>query len=440
MAAGLAQLDLTDLVDSEHGFVSARVFADAQLYEHELETVFGQSWLFVAHESEVPNPGDFVTRTMGEDPVIVCRGQDGQVRVLLNVCRHRGRKVCLEDAGSARTFKCGYHGWTYNDAGELTGVPFFDAYQGRLDRASLGLRQAARVETYLDLIFATWSDSAPPLRDYLGDELGWMMRILFGRTSGMEVAGPPMRWTVDANWKLGAANFSGDGHHLPTTHGYGAALGLDASRGRRIGYVLHTDEGHCSQMRYCPPGTIDTPPSLGLPQALWPEVDARLSPDQIEGMNTHLSYSGNIFPNLSFLCVATVGFLNTEWESSERPVVSFLTIRLWQPRGPDRMEVFSWQLFDKGVPESWKEASRMCYERAFGMAGLHEQDDVENWASISEALRSPRAQRLRLNYQMCLEAEPSTDWRGPGTAYASPSFNEINERAFYQAWLRRMEG
>ena len=82
----------------------------------------------------------------------------------------------------------------------------------------------------------------------------------------------------------------------------------------------------------------------------------------------------------------------------------------------------------------------MCYERAFGMAGLHEQDDVENWASITQALNSPRGRQLRLNYQMCLEAEPSTDWRGPGTAYASPSFNEINERAFYQAWLRRMEG
>ena len=438
MPGGLAQL--ADLVDSKNGFVSARIFADQQLYERELETVFGDSWLFVAHESEVPHPGDFVTRYMGEDPVIVCRGRDDQVRVLLNVCRHRGRKLCLEDAGNIRTFQCAYHGWTYNEAGELTGVPFFDAYQGKLDKASLGLHQAARVETCFGLIFATWSDCAPPLSGYIGEELAWMMRILFDRTAHVEVAGPPMRWTVDANWKLGAANFSGDGHHLPTTHGYGAALGLDASRGHRIGYVLHTDEGHCSQMRYCPPGTIDTPPYLGLPEALWPEVDARLSPEQLDVMNSHLSYSGNIFPNLSFLCVATVGFLNTEWqpETADRPVVSFLTIRQWQPRGPDGMEVWSWQLLDRDVPESWKEASRVCYERAFGMAGLHEQDDVENWAAITEAVRSPRARQLRLNYQMCMEATPAPDWRGPASAYASPSFSEINERAFYDAWLRRM--
>ena len=102
MPGGLAQL--ADLVDSKNGFVSARIFADQQLYERELETVFGDSWLFVAHESEVPHPGDFVTRYMGEDPVIVCRGRDDQVRVLLNVCRHRGRKLCLEDAGNIRTF------------------------------------------------------------------------------------------------------------------------------------------------------------------------------------------------------------------------------------------------------------------------------------------------------------------------------------------------
>ncbi|HLY66489.1 MAG TPA: RHO alpha subunit C-terminal catalytic domain-containing protein, partial [Chloroflexota bacterium] len=262
------------------------------------------------------------------------------------------------------------------------------------------------------------------------------------RTAHVEVTGPPMRWTVDANWKLGAANFSGDGHHLPTTHGYGVALGLDASRGRRIGYVLHTDAGHCAQMRYCPPGTIDTPPYLGLPEEMWPEIQSRLSPDQLDVMNSHLSYSGNLFPNLSFLCVSTVSFLNTEWQqdgAEQRPVVSFLTIRQWQPKGPNQMEVWSWLLADRDAPSWWKEASRSCYARAFGLAGMHEQDDVENWANINQGLASPAARNLALNYQMCLDATPSPDWRGPGTAYLYPSFSEINERAFYQAWAARME-
>lgn len=112
-----------DLVDVDAGLVSARIFVDEDIYQQELERIFARSWLFVAHESEVPRPGTFVTRSMGEDPVIVWRGADGQVRVLLNVCRHRGRRVCGEDLGQAAQFRCPYHGWTYNSQGELVGVP-----------------------------------------------------------------------------------------------------------------------------------------------------------------------------------------------------------------------------------------------------------------------------------------------------------------------------
>ncbi|SRR5712692_8228334 len=113
-----------------------------------MERVFTRGWLYVAHESEIPQRGDFVTRQMGEDPVIVCRGQDGRVRVWLNVCRHRGRKVCTVDAGRTAQFRCGYHGWTYSTTGELTGVPFFEGYQGNLDKGALGLYEAPGVGTY----------------------------------------------------------------------------------------------------------------------------------------------------------------------------------------------------------------------------------------------------------------------------------------------------
>src|SRR5688572_12855021 len=96
-----------EFVRSADGLVSARIFGDPALYELELERIFTRTWLFVAHESEVPRRGDFVTRRMGGDPVIVCRGADGEVRVLLNVCRHRGRKLCGLDAGRTAAFRCG---------------------------------------------------------------------------------------------------------------------------------------------------------------------------------------------------------------------------------------------------------------------------------------------------------------------------------------------
>lgn len=84
---------LAELVDIDEGVVSPRIFVDRDIYELEMERVYARQWLYLAHQSEVPKPGDFVTRSMGEDPVIVARGTDGAIRVLLNVCRHRGRRV-----------------------------------------------------------------------------------------------------------------------------------------------------------------------------------------------------------------------------------------------------------------------------------------------------------------------------------------------------------
>lgn len=178
---GNQNTNLSDLVKTKEGVVSSRVFSDPEINRLEMERIFTRSWLYVAHDSEIPQAGDFVTRSMGDDPVIVWRGQDGKVRVFLNVCRHRGRRVCGEDLGKAAYFKCPYHGWTYNNTGELSSVPFFEGYQGKLDRSSLGLYQAPKVESYHGLIFANWEAKAKSLSDYLG-EMKWVLDLLFGRT------------------------------------------------------------------------------------------------------------------------------------------------------------------------------------------------------------------------------------------------------------------
>ncbi|HLQ34025.1 MAG TPA: Rieske 2Fe-2S domain-containing protein, partial [Chloroflexota bacterium] len=172
-------LAVQDMVRYDEGVVSARIFSDPDVYELEIERLFPRTWLFVAHESEIPNSGDFVTRHMGADPVIVSRDAEGKLHVLLNVCRHRGRKVCTEDTGSTTHFRCGYHGWTYSSAGQLTGLPFADAYQGRLDKAQLGLCEAPAIETYHGLIFASWQPRTS-LQEFLGP-MAWVLDMMFGR-------------------------------------------------------------------------------------------------------------------------------------------------------------------------------------------------------------------------------------------------------------------
>jgi phenylpropionate dioxygenase-like ring-hydroxylating dioxygenase large terminal subunit len=428
---GLTQLG--QLVDLDAGLVSARVFADPDLYQLEQERVFGRAWLFVAHESEIPRPGDFVTRSMGEDPVIVVRGADGKVRVLLNVCRHRGRKVCALDAGRAATFRCGYHGWTYDSTGALTSVPFFEAYQGRLDKSTLGLYPAAAVDSYHGLIFATWDPDAESLRAYLGP-LTWVLDMTFGRTEAVEVVAPPVRWQAATNWKLGAANFTGDGMHVFVTHGFSTQLGLhalQATGGPPSGYALSTENAHGASLV----ATNDAPPYFGLPESMWPEIESHLSREQAEIMRPCVVIAANVFPKLSIL--ETSGHTPEEWGAPDDRPISFLTLRQWQPRGPELMEALSWLLLDRSAPEEWKARSKACYQRVFGVAGTFEQDDLANWAAITEGLHGPQAQDMALQFPLGLGIQPSPDWPGPGTAYfGRPPFFDHNERQFYAHWQR----
>ena len=120
------------------GLLDPDVFSP-EAYALELDRVFGRCWLFVGHDSMVPKPHDFFTHFMGESSVIVQRDALGKVRIFLNKCRHRANIICPFDRGTARSFTCSYHGWTYKD-GALTGIPHLkDAYRDELDPSGLGL-------------------------------------------------------------------------------------------------------------------------------------------------------------------------------------------------------------------------------------------------------------------------------------------------------------
>jgi hypothetical protein len=252
----------------------------------------------------------------------------------------------------------------------------------------------------------------------------------------MEVVGAPMRWEVDANWKLGAANFAGDGTHVYTTHGFETALGLRTMRGRKSGerpanYVVATAGGHTAALVSAP---FDDParPYLALPETLWPEIESRLSREQLHILRPLASIVGNLFPNASFLCNAKQPV--PEWREGAAELVSLFTFRQWQPKGPDKMEVWSWCFVDKNAPEWWKEASFRCYTRLFGIAGMFEQDDMENWGEITQALRGPMARRLSLQFKLGMTVDQARDWPGPGIAYRQNMPADFSERAFYRRW------
>jgi PAH dioxygenase large subunit len=419
--------DPADLVQSDRGLVSAHIFVDREIYELELERIFAHCWLYVAHESELPRPGDFVTRYMGEDPVLVTRADDGRIHVLLNNCRHRGRGVCPADRGHASSFACPYHGWTYRNTGELIGVPGFqDAYGGALPREELGLVQA-RVDSYKGLVFATWEEDGS-LAEYLGD-MTFYLDLLVGRTdAGLEVD-TPQRWQADANWKFASENFGGDGYHFPVVHGFQFQLGLsrrEVSVPRNTTHI-RVPKGH--SLGIAPNPEADD--YCAFPPELVPQLQRHLNPQQQQILRTARTCFGTVFPNFSFLL------------SGSRPAalgrpVSFTSFKVWQPRAPDRIEVWTWGARERDAPAWWKEVSQQTYLFGTGPAGVVDQDDLETWSDVTERLRGPRSRRLWLNFTMGHGTlEPRRDWPGPGEVYTS-EFGESNQRGFYARWAELM--
>jgi phenylpropionate dioxygenase-like ring-hydroxylating dioxygenase large terminal subunit len=153
------------LVQSDR--VDVSLYHDPALFEAELEKIFYRTWVWVAHDSEVRNPGDFKTTMIGRRPVIVVRDKKGQVNVLENRCRHRGATVCEKHKGNATGFTCPYHSWSYGLDGKLRALPYPDGYEDILDKAELPLT-SLRVESYAGMIFASYDADIEPLEDFLG--------------------------------------------------------------------------------------------------------------------------------------------------------------------------------------------------------------------------------------------------------------------------------
>ena len=166
----MSKLDVSQLIDNKTGRQSRLIFHEQEIYEQEQEQVFGRCWLFLAHESQIPEPGDYFRTFMGEDEVLVVRQKDHSIKAFLNTCTHRGNRLCKADKGNARQFVCSYHGWSFADDGSLAGVPLEEeAYHNQLDKSKFGLTSVAQVSSYKGLVFGNFDPEAPSLEDYLGE-------------------------------------------------------------------------------------------------------------------------------------------------------------------------------------------------------------------------------------------------------------------------------
>jgi phenylpropionate dioxygenase-like ring-hydroxylating dioxygenase large terminal subunit len=426
------------MVDLDRGVISREIFVNEEIYRQELEQIFARSWLFIGHESQVPNPGDYVVSCMGEESVILTRDSRNELHVLLNTCRHRGMKVCRYDEGNTSMFTCPYHGWSYgvdgrlvSTPGELVGVPHFkDAYFSELDKSQWGLVHVPQMANYKGTIWATWDKDGPSFFEYLGEYRFYLDLLLDsrdGREGGSELLGGVQKWYIPCNWKFAAENFAGDAYHN-ISHRSVDLVGIGPSgKGRR-----DDERGGARQLGVCFP-ELGHGALVNLQEDDLPYIPTYQNTPIVEEYFRYcyeerqrrlgerarlLGRVGTVFPNTTYL--------------AQQP----RSIGVWHPRAATKTEGWRFYLVDKDAPQEVKDVLRHYYIRYSGPGGLTEQDDMENWNYATAASKGTIARRHPYNYQMGMGHERPNE-AIPGLV--SRDLSEQNQRAFYQRWATLMD-
>jgi phthalate 3,4-dioxygenase subunit alpha len=430
------------LDDIRQGWIPASIYSDPLVLQEESRRLFSRTWHLMAHESEVPDNGDYVVRRLLNDSFIVARGDDGEVRVLLNLCRHRGGQVCRNESGNARRFMCPYHAWNYANDGSLVGVPYHqEAYggEGVLPRADYGLLSPPRMETFNGLIFINLDPDARPLADYLGDFAKYLAFYFPPQPRRVEVRGP-QRWRFKANWKIGAENFSGDTYHTPHTHASTGVIRLvtsAATSNRKAGIIFAAGYGNGATFRLQPGTFEERLRSVGYPDDQIKRLEEHLSPE-MRGLiekDGVLPSASTLFPNLSLLHIsARIDDAGT--------LAPFTTARIWVPVSATETEAYSFFVVDKDASPAFKQASYKAYIMCFGTSGMFEQDDMDAWVTLTRMTQGYMSGSVRLHSRMGVRPdntplnEPLQGFSGPGIAHIG--FNEYNQRRWLNLWADHM--
>ena len=418
-------MEIRNLVidDRQRGIfkVHRSAMTSMELFQRERELIFNRCWIYLGHESEVENPGDYRRRTVAGRPLFFVRGRDGQVRVFLNSCPHRGALVCRRDTGNAEVLQCFYHAWTFNTNGELVGLPGEAAYGPGFDRAELGLKQPPRIESYRGFYFVCFNPGVEDLVTYLAGARDYLDLVVDQAEEGMRVIAGSNRYTIGANWKLLAEN-SLDGYHLVPTHGtyvdYIAGLGTDDSgdtmAARPPGRSRALGNGHC---------VAENVARNGRPIAHWHplfgedsrEAMSRVRQRLVDKYGEERAYrmadtSRNllIYPNLIINDIVAI------------------TIRYFEPLAPDSMEVTAWHLVPREESEAVLAARLDSFLTFLGPGGFATPDDVEALESCQAGFQAT-----------------GIGWSDISRGVLSPFPNtsdELQMRGFWRQWHANMQG
>lgn len=222
MSLGFDYLNAMLEDDRETGVYRCKreMFTDPRLFDLEMKHIFEGNWIYLAHESQIPEKNDFLTLTMGRQPIFIARNKDGELNAFLNACSHRGAMLCRHKRGNRSSYTCPFHGWTFNNSGKLLKVkdPSNAGYPDSFNcDGSHDLTKVARFESYRGFLFGSLKADVKPLVEHLGESAKIIDMIVDQSPEGLEVLRGASSYIYEGNWKLTAEN-GADGYHVSSVH------------------------------------------------------------------------------------------------------------------------------------------------------------------------------------------------------------------------------
>lgn len=401
------------------------IYTDPEIFREEMTKVFGHTWVYLVHESELPNIHDYKTGYLGLRPLIITRDKEGQIHALFNRCAHRAATVCREPRGSAKHFVCPYHGWSYDSTGRLVGVPWPKGYGPDFDRSKLNLGKAPRIESYRGFVFGTLNLDAPSLAEHLGPARDLLDQWIDRFPGGEVIArNNTHRMVYRGNWKLTFDN-AGDGYHPAFSHR--SLLDMAQRRGddkdmtyfgrspdEGLMYAQDLGNGHTflDQRPAMDSFWDQIRPMPGM-EALEQQLRSKFGDEEAEQLLEKIPGAGmnlNIFPNL---------------------LIIGNQIQVIEPIAVDRTQLTWYATTFENVPEEVN-ALRMRAQEDFPSFG--EPDDLENFEGCQRGLSVGEVEWLNTS-------------RGLGTGnehmdecgiLTGPVTDELTLRGYLREWKRLM--
>jgi benzoate/toluate 1,2-dioxygenase alpha subunit len=348
--------------------VDRQIYMDPAIFAREMDVFYENNWVYLCHESQIANPGDYFATHIGRQPVFANRRKDGGIGAYINACSHRAAILTPYQRGNARTLTCRFHGWSYADdgrciriKGEAEGFP-----QDGFDRSCFDLTKVARVESYRGFVFGSLSAEVPPLAEHLNDARVFLDMFADQSPEGMEIVPGSQTYVCDHDWKVQVENVP-DGYHVSTVHRNFMATVMAREERDALTGLHRTETGRMRGVVRS--GCYDFPRGHTLvwngradPDAapvfpLSAEIERRCGPVRAEWM---LRRGRNlcVFPNLVLNDLASTH------------------LRVHRPLGPGKCEVTIWCIAPKGEPREARIARLRKFEDFFLVTGMATSDDL----------------------------------------------------------------